>query len=295
MLSNVTSTVKIREQVREGSCGNATAPNWYGKLVMCTCMHTYPLDRASRQARLAASALCKISVLPLQAVTSLVSPCSPVSPAWKKYGKLTPMEYGMVRASFRSHKEWPLSSWPTWGKAERYFWARWGRWWDLQLYINEVPAVLKLQFCGVGSWFFQGILSITHNRILSWRICNSLTLILVQQQRFWLWYTTYATVYMWLYHQGLMWSPKRNTVTRSKPARVSGKRALSATAVRMASLIWETFSILESKREKMLQKLSPMGLPSQGLSCEMGPPGVFPKCKLPLNLTTSFRSLEEQQ
>lgn len=88
---------------------------------------------------------------------------------------------------------------------------------------------------------------------------------------------------------------RRNSVTRSKPARVSGKRALSAMAVMMSSLIWETFSILESKREKGLQKLTAMGLPSQGLSCEAGPPGVFPKCKLLLNLTTSFRSLEEQQ
>lgn len=76
---------------------------------------------------------------------------------------------------------------------------------------------------------------------------------------------------------------------------MSGKRALSAMAVTMASLIWETFSILESKREKALQKLAPMGLPSWGLSCEMGPPGALPKCKLLLNLTTSFRSLEEQQ
>lgn len=49
--------------------------------------------------------LCFARLLPLQAITGLEPSCLPVSPAWKKYGKLTPREYGMVRASFRSHKE----------------------------------------------------------------------------------------------------------------------------------------------------------------------------------------------
>lgn len=84
----------------------------------------------------------------------------------------------------------------------------------------------------------------------------------------------------------------RNMVTRSKPARMSGKRALSAMAVTMASLIWETFSILEGKREKAVPRLTPTGLPSLDLRCKTGPPGVFPKCKLLLNLTTSLRSPE---
>lgn len=36
-------------------------------------------------------------------------------------------------------------------------------------------------------------------------------------------------------------------------------------AVTMASLIWETFSILKSKREKAVQRLASPSLPSLGL------------------------------
>jgi len=46
------------------------------------------------------------------------------------------------------------------------------------------------------------------------------------------------------------------------------------------------------EQEKVVQRLTPVGLPSLGLSCEMGPPGIFPKYTLLLNLTTSLKSPE---